>query len=112
MHAYQYANPQQTAIIRDDGLSFPIAPGNAEYDLFVIERDAGATVQAATPMTAPFVPDFGADADDDPTFRTKAQQAVNDLRTYLGLASPSAAQSAAALKLLIRVVLFLLRRSL
>lgn len=73
---------------------------------------AGQVLPADPPPPRPFVPDFGGEADDDATFRGKSQAAVNDLRAYLALSSPTATQSAAALKLLIRVVLFLVRRAL
>lgn len=60
------------------------------------------------PDTTP--PDFGGDAADltnYPALRTSVQ----NLRDYVAVASPTAAQSAGALKLLIRVVLAMLRRT-
>lgn len=77
----------------------------------VADADVLAVINAHTnplpPDTSP--PDFGADAqslNDYPALRT----AVDNLRTYLALASPTAAQSASALKLTIRVLLALVRR--
>ena len=46
---------------------------------------------------------------DETTARDQAKAAVADLRLYLDRANPTNAQTAAALKLLIRVVLWLLR---
>lgn len=66
-----------------------------------------ATVVAAHVPPAPI--DFGSDASSD---RQAVVDAVASLRQYLGAASPNQAQTIAALKLLIRVVLFVLKRSL
>ncbi len=45
---YRYADPNHTAIIREDGTSIPVAPGNRDYDALVA---SGASVFAYT-MTA------------------------------------------------------------
>lgn len=81
------------------------------------EADVAAGAQVLDPEPDPILPplpDFGGDADDDPTFRTKAPAAVDNLRAYLATANGSVTplQTVQALKLLIRVVLFLVRRSL
>lgn len=54
-------------------------------------------------------PDFGTDAADLSNYPT-LRAAVGNLRQYVGLANPTAAQSAAALKLVVQVVLAMLRR--
>ena len=68
--------------------------------------DATPTPPDATPTP----PDFGDDAPDD--YRARAADAVVSLRAYLRASSPTGAQTVAALKVLIRLVLFLARRSL
>lgn len=60
-------------------------------------------------VTVPDEPDYGEDAED---LEAKAADAVQALRSYLALGSPTGAQTVAALKLTIRVVLYLVRRSL
>jgi hypothetical protein len=67
---------------------------------------AAAVLAAHTPPPIPAAPDFGNDA--APT--DQVADAVTQLRAYLGVANPTAAQSAAALKLVIRGLLFILRR--
>lgn len=67
-----------------------------------------AVIAAHVPIPPPEKIDLGADVADDQGDRMA--EAVTTLRAYLNAASPTAAQSAAALKLLIRVVLFLLKR--
>lgn len=57
----------------------------------------------------PDEPDYGSDVED---LEAKAADAVQALRAYLALSSPTGAQAVAALKLTIRVVLYLVRRSL
>jgi hypothetical protein len=63
-----------------------------------------AVVAAHDPTPDP-VPDFGNDA----TTRDQLVSGVTQLRAYLALSNPTAAQSAAALKLVIRGFLFLLK---
>ena len=53
-------------------------------------------------------PDFGEDEPPE-NFREQAAQVVQQFRAYLGLAAPTNAQSIAAIKLLIRVQLFIIR---
>jgi hypothetical protein len=60
-----------------------------------------------TPDPIPPTPDFGTDV--PPDFQFQLANAVQNLRQYLALATPTAAQNAAALKTLIRVVLYLVR---
>jgi hypothetical protein len=75
----------------------------------VLEKDGTITVTPPpAPPPPPPTPDYGADVPDD--YQTQLANAVNQLRQYLGVASPSQAQSTAALKLLIRVVLFIAKR--
>lgn len=68
---------------------------------------AQAVVDAHVPPPIPPVPDFGADLPQD--YQQQLANAVQNLRQYLGLASPTLAQSVTAIKLLIRVAFFLLR---
>lgn len=70
-----------------------------------------AAVIDAHDGTPPEPPDYGTDAE-DLSDAAALRTAVQNLRTYIGLASPTAAQSATALKLVIRVVLAMLRRML
>lgn len=63
---------------------------------------------APPPMPEPL--DVGAEAADT-TDRTALQTAVGNLRQYVNASSPTAAQTTAALKLTIRLVLALARRA-
>lgn len=90
-----------------DGASIPPDPGNADYRAYLAWVAKGNTPTPADPPPTPPPPvDYGT----DDTARDQLPDAVTTLRTYLGLASPTAAQSGAALKIVIRVVLFMLRR--
>lgn len=69
--------------------------------------DAIATVVTAhVPAPPPPLPDYA----DEETTRAQLVSAVDNLRSYLALSSPTNAQTISAFKLLIRVVLFLCRR--
>lgn len=70
-----------------------------------VPASAQAVVDAHIPPPIPPPADYGTDL----TPRAQIADAITQLRTYLGVAAPTAAQSATALKLLIRVVLFMLR---
>jgi hypothetical protein len=73
-----------------------------------LNPDGTITVIPPPPPPPPSpLPDYGDDATPD---QTQLVQAVSALRTYLATATPTAAQSATALKLLIRVVFFLTKR--
>lgn len=69
---------------------------------------------AAQPLVLAHVPpapvDFGTEAVDGAD-RPALQQAVTNLRQYVGTSSPTAAQTTAALKLTIRLMLALARRA-
>lgn len=67
---------------------------------------AQAFVLGWSPPEPPEPPDFGEEAQPD----DQLADAVAQLRAYLALASPTAAQSTAALKLAIRGLFLLLRR--
>jgi hypothetical protein len=72
-----------------------------------------STVVAAhdgTPDKIPPTPDFGDDVPDNYAFQLA--QAVTNLRTYLNTASPTNAATVGALKLTIRVILYIARRQL
>ena len=96
--------------------SIPIDPANRDYREYLAwEAEPGNDIEPADLLLPPpFVPDFGGDVDDEPTFRASSQTAVDNLRAYLGTpnASVTPLQTVQALKLLIRVVLFLVRRAL
>lgn len=69
--------------------------------------EAAAVVSAHVPPPPPPVPDYGA----DDTKVDKIAEGVTQLRAYLALPSPTAAQTVGALKLTIRGLLFLMRRT-
>lgn len=68
---------------------------------------AQAVLDAHVPPPIPATPDFGADL--PPDYEQQLANGVGQLRQYLGLASPTLAQSTTAIKLLIRVAFFILR---
>lgn len=72
--------------------------------------ESQAIVEAHTPPPPPIPPNYGDDAPDD--YPSRAADAVTSLRAYLGASSPTGAQTVGALKVLIRLVLFLARRAL
>lgn len=77
-----------------------------------VDEAAVTAVVAAhdpTPLPVPASPDFGSDL--PANFAFQLADGVSQLRTYLALSAPTAAQSAAALKLVIRALFFLLRRA-
>ena len=76
------------------------------------QRQVAAVIAAhdPTPDATPTPPDFGDDAPND--YPARAADAVTSLRAYLVAASPTGAQTVGALKILIRLVLFLARRAL
>lgn len=82
----------------------------ARGEVVDLPTTARAVVDAHQPPDAPTPPDYGNDAPAD--FDRQAAAAVANLRAYLALTSPTGAQTIAALKLVIRVVLFLARRAL
>ncbi len=98
--------PEAVIVLTGAGTAIDLfVPDNAD------ETAISAVVAAHTNPPPPDTtePDFGTDAADltnYPAIRT----AVTNLRAYVGLASPTAAQSTAALQLLIKVVLAILRR--
>ncbi len=104
--------------LTDAGVRVPRGLGIDDDDLHTYDEEgaaaalpaeAAAVVTAHTPPAAPDAPDFGGDLPAD--FDRQLAANVATLRQYLGVASPSAGQSAAALKLVIRVVFLLVRRS-
>lgn len=92
----------------ETGRSVPNDPTNADYRAYLAwDAAPGNTADPADPPPPRPIPlDYGA----DDTSRDQLQDAVTTLRAYLGVATPTAAQSAAALKIAIRVVLYALRR--
>jgi hypothetical protein len=81
---------------------------NASGALVDLPAGAQAVLDAHVPAPPPPTPDYGADLPSD--YREQLAQAVSMLRQYLGLSSPTLAQSATALRLLIRIEFFLLRQ--
>lgn len=74
---------------------------------FVDGKGVITVVAPPPPPPPPPIPDYGDDATPD---QAQLVAAVVALRQYLQQASPTAPQSAAALKMLIRVVLFVAKR--
>lgn len=72
----------------------------------ISQREADEAAAAAALANQPPRPDYA--SDDTPA--EQIADGVTQLRAYLALANPTAAQSAAALKLTIRGLLFVLRR--
>lgn len=67
---------------------------------------AVAVYSSHVPASPPPTPDYG--SDDTP--RSQVAAAVQNLRDYLALSSPTNAQTVAAFKLSVRVLLFVLKR--
>jgi len=70
---------------------------------------AAAVLAAHVPPPPPAVPDYGSEAPEN--YATQLSAAVTQLRAYLGMAAPTAAQTTGALKLVIRLALALARRA-
>jgi hypothetical protein len=88
-----------------------VATGEVEEVEMTGDELAAYEAQRAVLPPAPVpVPVFDGDLPDD--YAYQVSDAVTTLRQYLALAAPTAAQSTAALKLLIRVVFLLVRRAL
>ena len=83
---------------------------NGDYRRYKAETTADPSLLlAADPeATLPPAPDFGTDL--PANYADQVADTVTQLRTYLGVASPTLAQSVGALKLLIRLIFFLVRR--
>lgn len=89
---------------------------NGQTDLHTYDADgaiidvpagAAAVVAAHTAPSPPAEPNFGADLPAD--MPAQIADGVTQLRAYLALSTPTAAQSTAALKLVIRALFLLLR---
>ena len=92
-----------------DLTSIPPDERNADYRRYLEDVANGAEVLPADPPPpVPPAPDYGPDAPDD--YAWGLPSAVTLLRAYLALDTPTAAQSTAALKIVIRCVLYLARR--
>jgi hypothetical protein len=85
---------------------------NTDYQEYLEWLDAGNTPLSADPPQDIEVPLVLTYSTIEPTsFRDQIQNGIDNLVDYLQLASPTAGQSAAALKILIRLVLYMVRRS-
>lgn len=93
----------------DDG-EYVVHTYDESGQIVPLPPEAAAIVAAHVPPPAPTKPDYGADA--PPDYAAKLASAVTNLRAYLGASSPTVAQTVAALKAVIRLVLYLARRSL
>jgi hypothetical protein len=89
-----------------DGYLHTYDADGAVVDLPQAMRDQIRTAVAA--YTPPARPDFG---NDEPPadYRAQAVQAVQQLRAYLALAAPTQAQNAAAIRVMARVLLVVIR---
>lgn len=67
------------------------------------------TAHNSAPDLVPDVPDFGTDVPDNFVFQIAA--GVVQARQYLQIASPSLPQTAAMVKLIIRLILYMLKRN-
>lgn len=93
------------AVLRDDGVSFIL--GSRFWQEYQDWLALGNTPDPADQPPPPPPPiDYGTDA----ATRDNVVDGVVQLRQYLGVASPTLAQSVAALKLLIRAVLLIGQR--
>lgn len=92
-----------------DGATIPPDQLNADYQTYLVWMADGNTPIAADPepIRPPRI-DLGGDVPPDQDAQLSAQAAT--LRDYVALASPTATQTVAALKLLIRIVLWSLKR--
>lgn len=87
------------AVSGDDTHVYLTIPDNADN----VAVTAVVNAHDPTPPPVPRAIDYGGDQ----STRDQAVDAVVQLRQYLGVASPTLAQSTSALKVLIRMVLFL-----
>jgi hypothetical protein len=113
MPTYKWVDQAKTTIIQDGVTIFPAKPENREYQLYKADDPDGTKI--LPPEAVPVDPDavirqanFGTTV--PANFQTQVQDGINTLQTYLDTASPTGAQTVQAIKLLIRLNLFLLRR--
>lgn len=71
---------------------------------------AAPVVAAHLPPPPPAVPDYGSDLQAPREFAEQAAVAVANLRAYLALPTPTGAQTTAAVKLLCRIAIYLIRQ--
>lgn len=74
----------------------------------IADREQRGREFEAQEANRPAASDYGDDVPNDQ--ERKMAEGVRSLRTYLQVASPNGAQTAAALKILIRIILFMLKR--
>lgn len=95
-----------SGLLQDDNAEiYTYDAGGAVADL---PAEAGPVIAAHVVPVPPTPPDFGTDAPADYSFQLA--NAVDNLRQYLQASSPTQAATVAALKLTIRVLLYVLRR--
>jgi hypothetical protein len=100
---------QPAAILLVEGLPDGVLRLTVPDDADAAAITAVVAAHDPTPLPVPASPDFGSDL--PANFAFQLADGVSQLRTYLALSAPTAAQSAAALKLVIRALFFLLRRA-
>jgi hypothetical protein len=114
MAAYKRNSQDPDAVIRSaDGAHIPADPRNRDYQEFVAWVKAGNSPDPADPVVADpdALPSIDYGAAIPAGFTGQVQAGVAALNDYLALGAPTAAQSAAALKVTIRLLLFTIRRT-
>lgn len=104
---FQYVSDQVIRVTQDDGSPIGFLPVTERICQKAISEDK--VLPAPTPPPSPAIPDYGADVPDDYAFRM-SDTVVPALRQYVNLAAPTAAQTQAVVKLMARVMLWMLKR--
>lgn len=75
-----------------------------------LPAQAATVVSNHTPPALPVAPDYGNDLQTSQEYAGQAASAVSNLRSYIGLSSPTQAQTVAVVKLLCRGMIFCIKR--